>query len=167
MKTLYLLRHAKSSWDDSSMADIDRPLNDRGEKDAPSMGKRFKKRGILPDLMISSPAVRAQETCRIVAHVMGYPEKKIKIEKEVYMADEDQLLSVLKSCAAHGEPGSIMLVGHNPGITYFANRLLDDSIENIPTCGIVACELDIKSWKEIRWACGEREFFDSPKHAQS
>ena len=163
MKKLYIVRHAKSSWDDVDLRDFDRPLNDRGLKDAPRMGKRLKDRGVHPDLMVSSPAVRALATCRALAKEMGYPEDKIKVDKRVYHAAEEQLLNVIKECGKFQDPGILLVVGHNPGLTEFANRLLDDSIDNIPTCGIVAGELKIQSWDEAGWGCGEREFFETPK----
>jgi phosphohistidine phosphatase len=161
MKKVYLVRHAKSSWDDIELNDIDRPLNDRGNKDAPVMGKRLKEHGAHPDLMISSPAVRTLSTCNEIARALGYPEDKIKKDKRVYHADEEQLLIVLRELNSKVE--QVMIFGHNPGLTEFANRLLDDTIDNIPTCGVVSCILDIQNWKEITWGRGEREFFDFPK----
>jgi len=163
VKRLYIIRHAKSSWDNAELRDLDRPLNDRGLKDAPRMGKRLKERGVHPDLMVSSPAVRALETCRAFAKELGYPEDRIKIDKRVYHAAEEQLLTVIKDCKKLQDPEVILVIGHNPGLTEFANRLLDDAIDNIPTCGIVAGELNIQSWEEVSWGCGEREFFETPK----
>jgi len=160
---LYIVRHAKSSWDNMDISDFDRPLNDRGLKDAPHMGKRLKERGVHPDLMISSPAVRALTTCSALAIALGYPEDKIKTDKRLYHAAEDKLLTVIKECRNAQDPRVILVVGHNPGLTEFANRLLDDSIDNIPTCGIVAGELNIESWDDLAWGCGEREFFETPK----
>src|SRR5258708_28191191 len=168
MKKLYLVRHAKSSWDNLDLADFDRPLNNRGEIDDAGMGKRLKERGVHPDLMISSPAVRALATCQEMARAIGYDERKIVVDKRLYHADEEQLLSVVKQLSRHvGEMEAVVLFGHNPGLTEFANRLLDDTIDNIPTCGIVAGDLNIKSWKEASWACGEREFFELPKQIGS
>jgi phosphohistidine phosphatase len=145
------------------LRDFDRPLNDRGLKDAPYMGNRLKERGVHPDLMISSPAVRALTTCRALATALGYPEEKIKADKRLYHAAEDKLLTVIKECRNFQDPGVILVVGHNPGLTEFANRLLDDAIDNIPTCGIIAGELNIESWYDLAWGCGEREFFETPR----
>jgi len=161
MKTLYLVRHAKSSWDDPEMKDHDRPLNDRGKRDAPRMGKRMKEREITPDLMLSSPANRAITTCKEMARIIGYQEDRIKTDKRIYHADEDNLFGVLKELNERQEV--VMLFGHNPGLTYFANILLNENIMNIPTCGIVAGKLKIKSWQEIKPKCGKLEFFDFPK----
>jgi phosphohistidine phosphatase len=163
MKKLFIIRHAKSSWDNMDLRDFDRPLNERGLKDAPYMGKRLKEHGIHPDLMVSSPAVRALATCRALARELDYPEDKIRIDKRLYHAAEEQLLTVLKECRKFHDPAVLVVVGHNPGLTGFTNRLLDDSIDNIPTCGIVAGELKIRSWEEVDWGCGERRFFETPK----
>jgi phosphohistidine phosphatase len=163
VKKLYIIRHAKSSWDNMDLRDLDRPLNDRGLKDAPRMGKRLKERGVHPDLMISSPAVRALETCRVFANELGYPQDEIKIDKRLYHAAEEQLLTVVKDCRKFQDVGVLLVIGHNPGLTEFVNRLLDDAIDNIPTCGIVAGELNIQSWEDVSWGCGEREFFETPK----
>jgi phosphohistidine phosphatase len=161
MKTLYLVRHAKSSWDNPDLKDYERPLNDRGLRDAPRMGKRVKEREITPDLMLSSPAERAISTCRTIASVIGYSADRIKTDRRVYHADEDDLFSVLKELNENQK--TVMLFGHNPGFTYFANTLLNENIMNIPTCGIVGCKIKINFWKEIKPGCGELLFFDFPK----
>ena len=161
MKTLYIIRHAKSSWDDASLDDFNRPLNERGEKDAPRMGKRLKEREIVPDLMISSPAKRALKTCKAIAKVLEYPKEKIKEEKKLYHAGDAEIFSILKSIK---EPNDVVLIfGHNPGLTEFANSLLNESIMNIPTAGVVAGKLNIDSWQELKPGCGEMLFFDFPK----
>jgi phosphohistidine phosphatase len=144
------------------LRDFDRPLNKRGLNDAPRMGKLLKERGVHPDLMVSSPAVRALATCRALATALGYPEDKIKVDKRLYHAAEDKLLTVIKECKVE-DPGVIVVVGHNPGLTEFANRLLDEAIDNVPTCGIVAGKLNIQSWEDLTWGCGEQEFFETPK----
>ncbi len=161
MKTLYLVRHAKSSWDNLELKDIDRPLNDRGRRDVPRMGKRMKERDLTPDLMISSPANRALTTCKEIAAILGYHEDRIKTNSRIYHADEDDLFDVLKGL--NESHTVVMLFGHNPGLTYFANTLLNENIMNIPTCGIVAGKLNIKSWRDIRSSCGKMDFFDFPK----
>src|SRR6478609_6616404 len=116
MKTLYLVRHAKSSWDDIDLSDFDRPLNDRGKKDAPKMGKRLKERDIFPDVMLSSPAKRALETCKAIAKALSFPEEKITTDKRLYHASEDQLLKVVQGLKdRHDNVEVIMIFGHNPG----------------------------------------------------
>lgn len=160
MKTIYLLRHAKSSWDHPELDDYHRPLNDRGERDAPRMGKRLRKSGLMPELICSSPAVRAITTARMVASEMGF-SKAIQEEKKLYHAGSDRILEIVQ-----GFPDSIesaMVVGHNPGFTEFANDLLNEEIANIPTAGVVGGRLKINSWKEAGWGCGKIFLFDYPK----
>jgi phosphohistidine phosphatase len=164
MKFLYLVRHAKSSWEDSAQNDYDRPLNERGERDAPVMGHRLKKLGILPDLILSSSAVRAATTASTISQIIGYSEKHIQFERRLYLAGELQLLHLLKE---FGKGKTVMMVGHNPGLTLFANKLLKDNIQNIPTCGIVGAELTIADWKEAGWGSGHRNLFDAPKGIHS
>ncbi len=162
MKTLYLVRHAKSSWDDQNLDDFDRPLNERGMIDAPKMGKRLKEKEVLPQMIFSSSAVRALSTARIIAHSIGFPEGHIHQDRTLYHAEEKRLLKYLRHCQHNYD--SIMIVGHNPGLTIFANELMDKSIDNIPTTGVVALEFVIHSWKDIKEGTGELKFFDFPKH---
>jgi phosphohistidine phosphatase len=162
MKTLYIIRHAKSSWDDTSLDDFDRPLNERGKKDAPRMGKRLKERSVTPDLMLSSPAKRALSTCRKIAEVLKYPEDKIKTEKSLYHASADGILKVIKDIKDKHE----VVLGHNPGLTDFVNDFMEDDnqfIDNIPTCGIVCFKIDVDFWSSVRFGEGKFEFFDFPK----
>jgi phosphohistidine phosphatase len=164
MKKLYLIRHAKSSWDNPELRDVDRPLNKRGLKDAPRMGERLKARKVHPGMMISSPAARARMTCQEIAKVLAFAADKIHIEKRLYHANEDQWLTVLRELEDLPSQKEItMMFGHNPGLTEFANRLLGETIDNIPTCGVVGAELNIKLWKEAAWGCGEMKFLDFPK----
>lgn len=163
MKTLYVVRHAKSSWDDPDEADFDRPLNDRGKRDAPRMAKRLKEKEIHPDLMLSSPAKRALSTCKRIAKVIGYPKEKIKEENDLYHASDDVILTVLQGQKDKHE--HVFVFGHNPGLTDFVNSLMseDIGIENVPTCGVVAFQLNIDSWKQLTWGIGKMLFFDYPK----
>ncbi|MEL7002663.1 MAG: histidine phosphatase family protein [Bacteroidota bacterium] len=161
MKTLYLIRHAKSSWKYDHLADIDRPLNKRGQRDAPEMGKRLKARGIYPDLMISSPANRALTTCKTVADALNYAHSDIKIEDTVYHGSESALLKAVHSC--NDSVGILFLFGHNPGLTDFANELTHSDIWNIPTCGIFGCTFDVDHWSEVKMGGGVRIFYDFPK----
>lgn len=161
MKTLYLARHAKSSWDYPNLKDIDRPLNKRGERDAPEMGKRLKLRGIFPDLIISSPANRALTTCKTIAKELDYPQESIDINDEVYHAGENRLLKVVQN--TDDTWLSLMIFGHNPGFTDFANSLANTQIDNIPTCGIFACTFDVEKWTDVNFGKGSTLFFDYPK----
>lgn len=161
MKTLYLLRHAKSSWDDAGLDDYHRPLNQRGERDAPRMGKRLRHAGINPNLICSSSAVRAISTARLVAAELGYPAESIQQDKRLYHAGPEEILDVLRSIAPATD--SVMLVGHNPGFTEFANDLLNEDIDNLPTAGVIGARLPIDSWKEARWGIGKMFLYEYPK----
>jgi len=161
MKTLIIVRHAKSSWDNLDLKDSERPLNDRGEKDAPRMAKRLKEREITPDLLLSSPAVRAIETCRHIAKVLEYPFEKIKTDPRLYHADENTLLQIVKEMKDQDD--CVMLFGHNPGLTLFINLLLNEDIDNLPTCGIVSGLLKISSWSKVKYGSGQLDFYDYPK----
>jgi|SRR5579859_1373598 len=165
MKKLFLIRHAKSSWDNMEMGDFHRPLNERGEKDAPRMAKLLKQRQVAPDRMITSPAHRALATCQAFAKVLGFEKKKIIGEPKLYHAGPDTILKVLAGLPEHkGDKEDIVLFfGHNPGITEFANDLLGAFMDNIPTCGVVEATLNIDQWKDIFFGCGKMDAFDYPK----
>ena len=163
MKTVYLVRHAKSSWDNPEQSDYERPLNERGKRDAPRMGKRLKEKEIVLNLMLSSPAKRALATCKRIAEVLGYPQEKIKTDQELYHADEEKILSVIQNLK--DKHNSVMIFSHNPGLTDFVNAFMPDEavIENIPTCGIVALDIEVESWKQATWGQAKLLFFDFPK----
>ena len=164
MKTLIAIRHAKSSWDNPELSDFNRPLNDRGEKDAPRMAKRFKEKEITMNAMVSSPAVRALTTCRVFANVLGFPEKNIQTVKDLYHAGDEIILNVVRELKDQPVQNEVVMIfGHNPGLTEFVNNLVDEDIDNIPTAGVVCCKLNIEKWKDAKWGCGEMEFFDYPK----
>lgn len=161
MKTVYLVRHAKSSWKDASLDDFDRPLNKRGERDAPFMGELLKKNGIKPDVILSSPANRAITTAKIIAKEMGYPEKAIVEDKTVYLATAGELLSIIQDL--DDKVNSVMIFGHNPGLTTFGNYLGDKYNDNIPTCAITGIELNIDDWDDARPDVGKTFLYEYPK----
>lgn len=161
MKTLYLIRHAKSSWEYPELTDHDRPLNKRGKRDAPKMGKRLQKRAVMPDLIISSTANRALTTCEIIADTIGYSKARIVADRNVYHAGCDTLLRVVNNVNDHFT--SLMLVGHNPGFTDFANQLSGMGIGNLPTCGVFACSFSTESWRHVMFGEGTLLFYDYPK----
>jgi phosphohistidine phosphatase len=165
MKKLYLIRHAKSNWDDPEMRDFDRPLNERGEKDAPHMAKLLKHRDVLPNRMVSSPAVRALTTCKAFAKALDFDKHKIETVDRLYHCTADTWLSVLRSFKEYKQDGQdiALVFGHNPGITEFVNELLNIRIDNIPTCGVVSATLNIEKWSEISYGCGKLDSFDFPK----
>ncbi|WP_456451237.1 SixA phosphatase family protein [Hydrogenimonas sp.] len=161
MKELFLLRHAKSSWDDPTLGDFDRPLNKRGKEDAPLMGEHLAKLGIKPDLIVASPARRAKKTAKIVAQKLGYDESAIRWVESIYEASPQSLLYLV--CSLPEEAKRVMLVGHNPGFTMLANMLGDIAIDNIPTAGVVGIAFDAKSWDDACRSKGHTILFDYPK----
>lgn len=163
MKTLCIVRHAKSSWDNPGQSDFDRPLNERGKKDAPLMGKRLRERGINPDLLLSSPAKRAYATAKRISREIGYAEEKIKTDNRLYHADSETILDTVQHL--NNRYSTVMLVGHNPGLTDFVNEVMHACMDNLPTCGIVAARFFIDDWKNIEAGSSELLFIDFPKNA--
>ena len=161
MKTLLLVRHAKSSWDDPSMSDFDRPLNERGKKDAPKMVERLIEKGITINTFLSSPAKRAKKTAKIFAHAYKKAEEEIFLIPQLYLAASSVFESVLSSLESDSD--TIALFSHNPGITDFANTLTEARIDDIPTCGVFAIKIETNDWKNFREAKKEFLFFDYPK----
>ncbi len=161
MKTLYLIRHAKSSWKDSSLSDWERPLNKRGKRDAPFMAQLLVDKGIRPDLIISSFANRALTTAKVFARTADYPENEIDVRKEVYMAHASELLNIIK--AVSDEHDTLFMFGHNPDFTFLANQFNDGFIDNVPTCGIVHIVFQNESWAEIDYDNGQMLNFEYPK----
>lgn len=162
-RQLLLCRHAKSSWQDHSLGDVDRPLNKRGQRDAPEMGSRLRRHGLLPDLIVASHAVRARTTAELYAMQLGYPCERIRIDPGLYAASPQSLLALLRHLPA--ELGRVMLVGHNPELTALANLLGQLGINNVPTSGIVGFELTVP-WTELAAGSGRLLFFDFPKHVE-
>ena len=146
MKTLFLVRHAKSSKDDPKLPDKERPLNDRGMHDAPTMGQRLRKRDVKVDLVVSSPARRALTTAEVIAKELGYKAKDIVVEERLYESSPDELLDVIREFGE--KPKRLMLFGHNPEFTELARRLSSE-INDMPTCAVAEFEFDIKSWSEV------------------
>ncbi len=161
MKRLYLIRHAKSSWKDSSLADFERPLNKRGKRNAPFMGKRLQFYQILPALILSSPAKRARKTARMIAQEIGFPKKQIVYDDDIYDASTSTLFHMIRNL--DDAAMDAMLFGHNPGITTLAECLTDTLIENVPTCGIFCIDFAVDSWSNIVEGSGTVVFFDYPR----
>ena len=144
MKTLTIFRHAKSSWDNPDLSDRDRPLNKRGKRDAPIMGERLKAAGIRPSLIVSSPARRAWSTAKIVSRAIAYPLEFLQREPGLYHAGVNRIFDII--AAQDDGFNSILIVGHNPGFTDFANNLVPDLTDNIPTAGFVSVLIDTDDW---------------------
>ncbi|UCE88325.1 MAG: histidine phosphatase family protein [Pseudomonadota bacterium] len=161
MKRLTLIRHAKSSWSEPGLADFDRPLNERGQRDAPKMGKHLRKHGLSPDLFVSSPAKRALTTAQTIAQALAYPSDAIRKLDAVYEASLATLLNVVHEL--DDNHSDIVLFGHNPGITVLANFLVGVHIDNVPTCGVVMIELAVDNWRDVERDCGRLLGFDYPK----
>jgi len=160
MKIIYLVRHAKSYWGDQSLSDFDRPLNKRGKSDASFMGSILNEKKVMPEIMISSPAKRTKKTAIAIAEMISYPEKEILFNDELYEASSGIILKLLKKIV--DEYDSVMLFGHNPGLTLLNNHISGTYVDNIPTCGIVALEFDRK-WSGLDKDVCKQLFFDYPK----
>jgi len=161
LKNLYLTRHAKSSWGNPGLADIDRPLNGRGKKAAPLMGKLIVDKGEKPELLISSPANRAFSTAKVFASAMGLHETDVLIKDTIYGAGVHQLLNLVQD--VDDLYNSIMLFGHNPTFTSFCNMLSGENILNIVTCGVVRIDFEFSSWKNIDFNSGRMIYYEYPK----
>ncbi len=161
MKTLTLVRHAKSSWKHRGLSDRERPLNKRGERDAPVMGRRAAEAGLRPSQIISSPAVRAWTTAKVFAKALNYPIEFLQREDGLYLASLDNLLDVVATQDAGFN--SLMLFGHNPGLTDFANYLVPGITSNLPTSGIIAVNVDCDDWMLYDRPATELALHDYPK----
>jgi len=161
VKQLHITRHGKSSWDYEDISDIDRPLNNRGINNSYMMAKRLLDKEMMPDLLISSPATRALSTAVIFMRVMNLPSGTLQINELIYMGYVDELIEIILSL--DNKYSNVMLFGHNPSFTVLANRFLTESVDNIPTAGIVSMSFEINNWKDIQEAVPELEIFDYPK----
>lgn len=159
MKKLYLVRHAKSDWSNPSLDDFDRPLNQRGKKNAPFMGKILKKKKIKPDLIISSPAYRARETARKIAKKIRYLDE-IMYNEHLYEASLKEILEIVTFI--EDEYDEVFIVGHNPSLNMLAFYLIDFN-ENIPTTGILEIEFNSQTWREISKKNAKFVSFEYPK----
>lgn len=145
MKTLLILRHAKSSWKKPGLADQDRPLNKRGKRDAPRMGQLVEQEDLVPDLIITSTAKRARVTAELVAENSGY-EGEIQLERSFYMGYPEAYLEVLRQLP--DEIQTVMVVGHNPGLEELLEELVMEP-ERLPTAALARVDLPIQSWQEL------------------
>jgi phosphohistidine phosphatase len=162
MKTVFLIRHAKSSWGDFTLPDFERPLNERGKHDAPMMAKRLLDKGISVDVLVSSPAKRAKKTAQAFAEILGIDKEKILFHQELYMAGVDAFYNVISQLDDTNK--NVAIFSHNPGISAFANMLQVAEIDEMPTCSIFAITTSAESWSDFRKAKKEFLFFDFPKN---
>ncbi len=161
MRALTLIRHAKSSWKDSRLSDFERPLNARGRDNAPMMGARLKQQGVCFDLIVSSPARRAQDTARLIAAALGYAPQRIRLDSSIYEATVAQLMRVI-----HALPGTcrdVALIGHNPGITSLCDYLSGAGSDNLPTCASARIEFEQDSWEALWRDTGRLVRYDYPR----
>lgn len=145
MKTLLILRHAKSDWNNSQLSDYERPLNKRGKQDAPRMGQLLRDEDLVPDLIITSSAERALATAEAVADASGFANE-VKYTRRLYHAAPEQYIEVLHEAGEEYE--RVMVVGHNPGIEYLL-ELLTDANERMPTAALAQIELPIEQWADL------------------
>ncbi len=161
MKTLLVIRHAKSSWDNVFQNDFDRPLNNRGHQDAPDMAARLLEKKVGIDVFISSTAIRAFSTARYFAETYGHPETDIIGIPHLYHALPPVFYDVIAGIDSCFSAAAIF--SHNPGITAFVNELTNTRIDNMPTCGVFCVTADIDDWEDFEQAEKSFLFFDSPK----
>ncbi|MDQ7949833.1 MAG: histidine phosphatase family protein [Pedobacter sp.] len=160
MKQLVLIRHAKSDWGSLELDDFDRPLNKRGKANAPDMGERLAKQQIIPDLIVSSPALRAITTANFFANAWEMPSSGIKKEPKIYEASAKTLLGIINNF--DNQYDRIALFGHNPGLTDLVNYL-DGHLSNLPTCGVVMLEFPFEDWAMVSADSGKILLYDYPK----
>lgn len=163
MRTLTLVRHAKSSWDSPQLGDFERPLNPRGRRDAPTMAQRLLRLPPRPDLLVSSPALRALTTARIFAEAFGVKDEDIVVNAKIYEATSHALIGIAQGfddALRH-----VMLFGHNPGISHCAHLLADCSFDEMPTCAAARIEFAAKSWSDVGMGSGKLVHYTFPKDA--
>lgn len=162
MKRLYLLRHAKSSWDDSSIPDHERDLNDRGRKEAKKMGEYFFDKKIIPDLIICSPSKRTRETYKLVVNKLGKNIQTI-FEDKIYEASVSDIFGAISKVS--NEVDSLLIIGHNPGMEYMVEKTtnIPGIIDKFGTCSLAELEVDIQKWSDIRKTSAKLINFISPK----
>lgn len=162
MRHLTLVRHAKSDWKNSDLKDFDRPLNRRGSKEAPEMARQLAAQQVRADLMLTSPAVRALETARAFARALDYPLRRLKSDERLYLAQPKDILEVVRGIGSRVR--HLMLFGHNPGLSEFAQALTNDSeLGELPTCAVYSVELDIRGWTDAHFGEGLNPSLQHPK----
>ncbi len=161
MKQLTLVRHAKSSWDYPDLSDFERPLNERGRRDAPRMAQRAQQWFGRPDRLVSSPALRAITTAQVFADTLGIHPHDIEIQPRIYEASVATLMTVVRgldeTCT------QVVLFGHNPGLSRLAHHLARCDFDEMPTCGMVQLSLDIRQWRDAAPHCGTLLRYTYPK----
>ena len=161
---LTLVRHAKTEPGRPGQEDWDRVLEPRGQRDAPEMARRLKQLEPKPDRVLSSPAVRAITTATIMVRELGVSAQKVQQDERLYLASPKAMLAVIRELG--GRSRHLVVVGHNPGITEFADKVsAERSIDNMPTCALYTLQFEIKDWSELEWSSGIDADFDYPKRS--
>lgn len=161
MKTLIIVRHGKSSWAYPDLEDFYRPLKPRGINDAFAIGEELVRLDVFPDLILSSPAIRAMNTAIIIARKLDFPLQRIRANESIYEASTYHLINLISNVEDSNE--TLMIFGHNPSFTSLVNQLQDEALYNLPTCGLVSIELPINSWSEIATSNGKKVLELFPK----
>lgn len=162
MRSILFIRHAKSNWDDGALSDFDRPLNDRGKKDALEMARRLINRKIPLDSFISSPAKRARKTAGFFIDAYELPKSNLLLKAELYLPSADDFYDVIEGVDDRFR--HLALCSHNPGITHFVNQLTGEiTVDHMPTCSIFAMKTDLSHWRDFRKAPKQFWFFDYPQ----
>lgn len=161
MKTLTIIRHAKSSWENEDLSDFERPLNERGRRDAPVMAARLKQTIEQPQLLVSSPALRAITTARIFAQVLGISTDSILVQSKIYEASVSTLLQIIQDF--DDQYCHIAIFGHNPGFSELSQRLARCDFDELPTCGIAHISLPIQQWRDTGTLSGTLRYSSWPK----
>ena len=164
MKQLLLVRHAKSDWNSEAQSDFERPLNKRGHKDAPEMAERLLQKHLVPQLIVSSPALRAFTTAKYFAKTLGIDEKLIHTDAAIYEASANTLLNVINKL--DNKYNFVALFGHNPGLTNLAINLCDTEVYDIPTCGQILIVFPFDDWQLISKGTGAETLYDFPKNEE-
>ncbi len=159
---LAIIRHAKASWDYSTISDFDRPLKESGIMHTIEIAKKLTAKKISPSLIISSPAIRAIHTALIIARELNYPCENIEINSSMYSDSEEVILKLIKSTDEHFH--NLFIFGHNPTFTYLSNQFLKQEIDNIPTAGAVIIDFDVSGWEDISKKTAVSEMFIFPKN---
>ncbi len=161
LKILHVVRHAKSSWDYESIADIDRTLKEKGIRDAYNISRKLKLNKLIPEKILTSPANRALHTALIFARVLEFPPDRIEISDDLYESSTDKILELIRK--TDEKYGSVMICGHNPNTTEIANCFLKNQLDNVPTSGVVTLIFKSESWAGINRKNLEDHLFNFPK----
>lgn len=160
MKVLYLVRHAKSSWSNPEQDDFDRPLNDRGKRDAPFMAQIMHANGDVPELILSSTAKRAKQTAGAFAGVFVKEDPDLELEGRLYLASVGDMLRIINEIEDRYD--KVAVIGHNPGISHLVTYLCHEDVD-LPTTGIVRIDFGANSWQEVSGSTGSFRWLDYPK----